>query len=89
MSRSYMLNSIRMAAFLSLNIQVERGGQRQLFTWPLCSLTGWIMWGWIAYVALRRWYFDGRRWLFSRLDIGLALGQIGLKSLLYGAGLSV
>jgi hypothetical protein len=72
-----------LAIYLSLNIQVSRGEQGQLLTYPLLSLTGlcvglWTVWAGLALVGERG------ATLLGKIEVGLTLLRIGCTSVAWG-----
>lgn len=89
--RRQTMLSTTIGIFLSLNIQVERDGQRLFLNLPLLPLTAWLWLGWQGYLRLGHWGRTGQaglKRLFERLTLWLTLTHIGCKSILYGVGVA-
>lgn len=86
-----MLNTT-IAVFLSINVQVEQNGQTRLFTLPLLSLTTWLLGWWRLKAVASRLREDISICLTSIRGwcmICLVVSDIGFKSILYGAGVTL
>ena len=81
------LANLQIAAFLSLDVQVQKEGRAMLYTFPLLTLTGWLLSLWRLRVAAGRWQRvlaeEAAVWQ-EWLRVWLTLGQIGLNSARFG-----
>ena len=80
------------AVFLSINVQVERGGQAWLYSLPLLPLTTWLAAWWYLRSTVRRLNRTIRATLADISDslaIWLAVTNVGIKSVLFGIGVAL
>ena len=99
MKRRKTLLSTNIRVYLSLNVQARKdNGEIGLFALPLLSLTTVLLWWWNLqtiinqiswkmnrYVALIQTWFD--TWQ-QQLSLAQTLFEIGMRSALYGIGLT-
>jgi hypothetical protein len=86
------------AVFVALNMQVRRENRAELITLPLLHLTPLLIWGWKVSRFLGSWGhlqskinqgFQNVKDLAHALTVTVTVINIGLRSILYGLGVSL
>ncbi len=92
------LMSTTIAVFVALNMQVRREDRAELIILPLLHLTPLLIWGWKVSRFLSSWShlekkinrgFQSVEDLARSLTVTVTVINIGLRSILYGLGVSL
>lgn len=94
--RRKTLLSTSVGVYLSLNVQVQKDNNHPgLLTFPLLNLTTLLLWWWALQSGLgqaRQLISEIQVWAAvqqQQISLALTVFNIGIRSLLYGAGLPV
>lgn len=87
-----LMRHTTVAAFLSINIQVEHQGQVRLLTWPVLPLTTWVWLWWQFHTMNDRIEMTIDRWVTSlqqRWSVWMTVTRIGINAILFGLDIAV